>query len=249
MHIVVTGGTRGIGYGLVDQFAIRGHKVSFSGTSTDSVSRALGTLSGLVNGVVCDVRNVDDIKHLRDASIEQFGPIDVWINNAGVNQGSLPLSSLDSESIKKVIDINVTGMIQATKIALEHMIETSNGIVYNMEGLGSNNMMIANTIIYGSSKRLLTYFSKACNKELKRYPNIYVGTLQPGMVFTDLLMDTMSKEGMRVARILGRPVSTVAPFLVQKILKRKKRISYLTTWRALYSFISYPLRKGRVEVQ
>jgi NADP-dependent 3-hydroxy acid dehydrogenase YdfG len=248
MHVVITGGTRGIGYGLVTEFLRLGHKVSFTGTSETTVSAAMKTLKGSAKGYVCDVRDIKNMRLFRDETIQEFGDIDIWINNAGVNHPLEPVYKLDENDIKKINDINITGMMFGTKVALEHMIERKVGIVYNMEGLGSNNMVIPKTIVYGSSKRLLRYFSKACNKELKDFKDVRVGTLQPGMVFTDLLMENMSKDGMKIARILGRNVSVVTQYLVKHMLKSKKNISFLTNRRVIASFITYPFRKSRIEV-
>jgi len=196
MHIFITGGTRGIGNGLVKQFLKMNHKVTFTGTSQKSITQAQESLHGDYLACICDVRYKSQIEIARDLAINKFGKIDIWINNAGVDQQRLEVAKLSEDEIKRVIDINVTGMMVGTSVALDMMIQNKTGCIYNMEGLGSNGMMIPKTLIYGSSKRLLTYFSKGCNKELKDYENIFVGTLQPGMVFTELLMSNMDEEGM-----------------------------------------------------
>ena len=87
-------------------------------------------------------------------------------------------------------------------------------------------MKIAKTLVYGGSKRFLSYFSQGCNKELKEFPEIFVGTLKPGMVFTALLLDQMSDDGMKIARILGSKVEVVTPFLVNQMIKGKQTIKY-----------------------
>lgn len=237
MHIFITGGTRGIGNGLVKEFIKLGHHVSFTGTSKQSIDNASSSLEGNFYGIVCDVRDYDSIVLAKDLAVEKFKCIDIWINNAGVDQVRKNIFDLTSDEIKKVIDINVSGMIMGTSIALREMKGQNFGIVYNMEGLGSNNMKIPKTIVYGSSKRLLTYFSKACNKELKGYKEIFVGTLSPGMVFTDLLLSDMNEEGLKITSILGDKVETVTPYLVRKIIKKKKRIAWLTNRKIARKFL------------
>ncbi len=237
MHIFITGGTRGIGKGLVIEFLKRGHKVSFTGTNTNGIEKAKLDLTGEFNGYVCDVRFYNDLEIAKDNAISNFGEIDIWINNAGVSHKQTGVSDLTEEEIKKVIDINVSGMIMGTSIALKTMKQVGKGAVYNMEGLGSDDRMIEGTLIYGSSKRLLRYFSRACNKEVKEYKNIYVGTISPGMVFTDLLLSDASPDALKIINILGNKVETVTPFLVENMLKGKIHIFWLTTRKVILKFI------------
>ena len=236
IHVFITGGTRGIGNGLVKEFLNRGHKVSFTGTTQVGVDKALKDLTGEFNGIVCDVRNYDEIESAKSIAFSKFSDIDIWINNAGVSQPQKDVYELTEEEIKRVIDINVSGMIMATAIAVKQMKKQKHGMVYNMEGLGSNNMMIPKTIVYGSSKRLLRYYSRAVCKELKNDRNIFVGTISPGMVFTDLLLKDATDESMRITNILGNKVEEVTPFLVKNMLRSKKHIYWLTNRKVMWRF-------------
>lgn len=237
MHIFITGGTRGIGLGLVKQFLKNGHRVSYTGTSESSIQNNIKQLKGDFIALICDVRVKSQIENALKHAKEEFGNIDIWINNAGVGQENLLFHELSPEEIKKVIDINVIGTMLATSVALKEMIEQGEGMIYNFEGLGSNNMVIPKTIVYGSSKRLIRYFSKAANKEVKAYPSIHVGTMQPGMVFTELLTSTMNDAGMKVAKILGNQVTEVTEYLVEKAIKGKKHINFPTYRKAVRNLI------------
>ncbi|MBU1019966.1 MAG: SDR family oxidoreductase [Firmicutes bacterium] len=245
MNIFITGGTRGIGKGMVSEFLKLGHNVSFTGTSSISVQKGSSGLSGNFVGYVCDVRDMDQIMQSMEQAVSNFGPIDIWINNAGIDQARKPVSELTSGEIKDVIDVNVVGMIHGTKVALSEMKKQGYGAIYNMEGLGSDDRMIPETVIYGSSKRLLRYFSRACNKELKEYPKIFVGTLSPGMVFTDLLLNNSTEESLKIMNILGNKVEEVTPFLVKKMLQGKKRIYWLTTRKVMFKFMRSMVRKNK----
>lgn len=235
MHVFITGGTRGIGLGLVKQFLKHGHRVSYTGTSQKSIDKNIKALKGDFLPLICDVRNKEDIKNAVEQAKKEFGNIDMWINNAGVDQERLYIHELPDEEIKRVIDINVTGAIIGTSVALEEMVNQGYGTVYNFEGLGSNNMVIPQTIIYGSSKRLIRYFSKAANKEMKKLKQkeIKVGTMQPGMVFTELLLNNLGDDGLKVAKILGNEVNEVTKHLVDKALKGKRVIVFPTYRKAL----------------
>jgi short-subunit dehydrogenase len=145
--------------------------------------------------------------------------------------------NLSEEEIAHVIDVNVTGMVNATSEALQVMVKQGYGYLYNMEGLGSNNMVFPKTVIYASSKHFLTFFTKGVRKEMKAYKDIQVGTISPGMVFTDLLKTSGSEDGMKIANILGSQVSEVSPFLVKNMIKGKRKIEFLTKRRILWKFV------------
>lgn len=237
MHVFITGGSKGIGRGMVVEFLKRGHEVSFTGTSNESVKKGSDGLNGDYLGLVCDVRNYDDLVLAKNKAVEQFKCIDIWINNAGVGQADKDVSELSEQDVKSVIDINVSGMIMGTSVALDEMKKQKYGQVYNMEGLGSDGRIIPKTVIYGSSKRLLRYFSKAANKELKEFDDISVGTLSPGMVFTDLLLKDSTEESMKIINILGNSVEEVTPFLVDKMIEGKQNINWLTNGKVMVKFI------------
>ena len=243
MHIFITGGTRGIGHGIVQEFLKRGHQIAFTGTSEKSIEKGQIGLKGEYLALVCDVRYKDMIETAMKLAVNKFGDIDVWINNAGVDQDRLSVSELTEEEIKRVVEINITGTMLGTSVALEQMKKQGQGIVYNFEGLGSNNMVIPKTSIYGTSKRAITYFSKAARKEIKDIPNINVGTIQPGMVFTDLLLKNLGNDGMKIARIIGNDVEYVTTRVVSGILNKKMRINIMSNALLTWRFLTSPFLK------
>lgn len=245
MHIFVTGGSKGIGRGIVVEFLKRGHSVSFTGTSIESLNKGSVGLTGEYKGFVCDVTCFSDLVIAKDKAIDHFQCIDIWINNAGVGQTYKDVADLTAEDTKQVIDVNVTGMIYGTTVALNEMKKQNFGAVYNMEGLGSDGRVIPKTIVYGSSKRLLRYFSNGVNKELKEFKEIYVGTLSPGMVFTDLLLKDSTKESMKIINILGNRVEEVTPYLVEKMIKGKRNINWLTNRKVISKFIRSFFKKKK----
>lgn len=247
MHVFITGGTRGIGLGLVKEFLKKGYRVSYTGTSENSINKHIGELDGESLALICDVRDKSQIENALKAAKEQYGNIDVWINNAGVDQERLYVYELDEDEIKRVIDINVTGSILGTSVVLKEMIDQGYGTVYNFEGLGSNNMVIPQTIIYGSSKRLIRYFSKASNKEVKKYPSIRVGSIQPGMVFTELLLKNLGDDGMKVARILGNEVDEVTEYIASKVEKGSRIINFPTYRKGIRNLFRNMFRKSKAQ--
>lgn len=97
--IVITGSTKGIGYGLAEEFLKRGHNVIVSGRNQERLDKAVSALAANyrnVAGCLCDVTKYDDNEKLFAFAKEKFGRVDIWINNAGVahpmtNVWELPL--------------------------------------------------------------------------------------------------------------------------------------------------------------
>ena len=188
-NIVITGSTRGIGFEMAKQFLVHGCNVTLSGRGLTLKDEMLSQIKEYNNHFIyvsCDVSSEINIQNLWDKSYEKWGSIDLWINNAGMNSPhsfSWEISSKDTQSI---IDTNLLGMIYGCQIATRGMLKQGYGAIYSMEGLGSNNMIQAKTIHYGTTKHALTYYMKGLAKELKD-TKIIVGRLSPGMMLTDFI--------------------------------------------------------------
>jgi len=171
------------------------------------------------------------------AAVKNFGKVDVWINNAGIDNTILPYWELDSSEIRPVIDTNLTGMMYGSHAALKGMIAQGHGQIYNLEGFGSSGMMRAGMTIYGTTKRAVRYFTESMIEETEDTP-IQIGTIGPGMVVTDFMLDEMrrmTKEKLEEVKIvyntLADTVETVTPYLVENVLTNDKtgsKISWLT---------------------
>jgi short-subunit dehydrogenase len=252
-HVIITGGTRGIGSGLVNEFLRHGYRVTFSGTTDISVNNAVEYLlqehdSSQFRGIVCDVTRNNDLSTLWDFSNRIFGPVDIWINNAGISNRHVPFNKLERDEIRKIIEVNITGLMEATHVAFEGMSNQGYGAIYNMGGLGSDGRMIKGLTPYGMSKKAVQYFTKAFAREVEG-SNVIVGLILPGMVFTDLLMDpirkdpTGSRRATRVFNLMAEEVETVAPFIVDRIIENNKNgttISYLNTIKILRNLFTRP---------
>ena len=253
-HVVITGGTRGIGSGLVEGFVRQGCRVTYSGTTDKSVTSSYERFPAdldpsMFKGVVCDVTKPADIEMMWDFASKLFGDVDIWINNAGLSNSEKLVGNLDPIEIDRVIDTNIKGLISCCQISYNRMLKQGKGAIYNMGGLGSDGRMIEGLAPYGMSKRAVQYFTRAFAKEIRETP-VNVSLILPGMVITDMILDPIRKdpEGSKRARkifnILAEEVDTVAEFLVEKILTNEKNgatISYLSPFKAFSRFITRPL--------
>lgn len=254
-HIVITGSTRGIGKGLAEQFLLRGHKVTINGTSNTSVQSSLKILEdkykGMVQGFDGNVINYNDMDKLYKKSVEGFGPVDIWINNAGIDQEWETFINCDINEAFKVIDINLKGVMNGTQVAMKNMNKQGYGFIYNMEGYGSDGAIMSKMSIYGTSKRAISYFTQSVAKEAEG-TNVKIGRLSPGMVMTDIIKNGIPKDEeemihfKKICNILADTVEDVTSFLVKEILENNKNnsiIKWLTKSKATLRFLTSKFNK------
>lgn len=258
--VVITGSTRGIGLCMAKVFLQNGCNVVVSGSRKETLDAAKQSLADFAQNtlfVQCDVRKEPDLQSLFDAAKQQFGRVDIWINNAGINQPSQNITDLRPSRMADIIDTNLYGMMLASKIAAQGMIQQGGGQIFNMEGLGSNNMTVPKSILYGTTKRALTYFSMGMAKEMKG-SSVFIGRLSPGMMLTDFLTQKIDDEEqsvtqnpsfIKVLNILGDLPTTVADFLVPRMLNNHKNnahIVWLTHRKIFWRFMTAAWRKNRL---
>lgn len=253
--IVVTGSTRGIGYGLADAFLARGCAVVVSGRNQQSVDTAVQQLSqthdaGRIFGQPCDMQDYDQVQALWDRTRAHFGHVDIWINNAGLINESRPVWQQDPARMAAVVNTNLTGLLYAAKVVIHGMAEQGYGHMYNMEGSGSDGAIRAGLTPYGMTKYGVRYLTRALIKETAATP-VKISTLSPGMVITEMLVGQYDDpaEFERVKRffnILADDVATVSPWLADRVLANDKagaNIAWLTTPKIAARFLSAPFRK------
>jgi short-subunit dehydrogenase len=259
-NVVITGSTRGIGLAMAKEFLRFGCNLTISGRGKECSVELTNQLSEFMDKYIyvsCNVSCYGDIDKLWNDSLSKWGRIDIWINNAGINSPYEFLWNIDSKDVDSIIGTNITGLIYGSGVAAKNMTQQKYGQIWNMEGLGSNDMIQPKTAIYGTSKRALTYFSKALSRELKD-TGILVGRLSPGMMLTDLITKTAKGEDSPVIKdekfksvfnILADRPETVAAFFVPKILKNTRNdahLVWLTNLKASWRFLTAGSRKRKL---
>jgi NAD(P)-dependent dehydrogenase (short-subunit alcohol dehydrogenase family) len=254
--VVITGSTRGIGYGLADSFLDLGCAVTISGRTQEAVDKAVAGLSTKhpeerILGYPCDVADCEQVQALWDATQARFSRVDIWVNNAGLGHKQVSFWEIPAERIEAIVNTNVLGTMYGSRVALLGMLEQGFGALYNMEGLGSGGPKVEGTSVYATSKAGLRYFDEMLAQELSDTP-VIVGSLNPGMVVTDLVTgpyDGRPEEWERAKRIfnvIADRVETVTPWLAKQMLdndKNRARISWTSSWKVGLRFLTSPFRK------
>ncbi|HKJ28234.1 MAG TPA: SDR family oxidoreductase [Anaerolineales bacterium] len=254
--VVITGSTRGIGYGMAEEFLKRGCQIVVSGRKQEDAAAAaerLGQVFGSdrVLAQACDVGAYDQVQALWSAAVEQFGKVDIWINNAGQAQAIQKFWETDEGLMESVVQANLLGTMYGAKAAIRGMLAQGFGELYFMEGRGSNGAYAAGMALYATTKRGGNYLFESLVKELKGTP-VKVGALSPGMVVTDLLTRQRADDPdnwestKKIFNILADKVETVTPWLVENILANEKHgaeIRWLTQPKILWRFMTASFNK------
>ena len=258
-HIVITGSTRGIGYGLANAFLARGCSVSISGRSETASAEAASRLAKdhgaqRIFSLACDVSVPAKVQNLWEAAKTRFGHVDIWINNAGQSGNEGKVWERPVEEVRLVIATNVLGTVYGTQVAVKGMLEQGHGAIYNMEGMGSDGRKHAGLTMYGASKYAVHYFNESMALELKDGP-VIIGSLRPGMVITNFITDRYQdrpedfERVKRIFNIIADRVENVTPWLADRILANQKHgviLAYSPTWKILWRMISSPFVKRNV---
>ena len=258
--VVITGSARGLGLEMAKVFKEKNVNIVLSDLNEENLIQAKSEVEKInsnskVDYCICDVTKTTDIKTLIEYSKEKFNKIDIWINNAGVNQPEKAIWELTEQEIDIVLDVDLKGTIKASKMIMEEMIKNDGGAIYNVEGYGSNDAKMLGLSIYGTSKRAITYFTEALAKESEeKNTNVIVGKLSPGIMITDFITNALgnkekinlSEKTKKVYNILGDYPDVVANFLVNGILNNNKnnaKIEWLTTKKAAWRFMTSSFNK------
>lgn len=253
--VVITGSAKGFGLEMAKVFKRNDFNVVLNDINQEALGKALETLENIKSRskaitVVCDVTKYADVEELwRDAKVA-FGTVDIWINNAGVNQPDKPVMELTQNDIDFLLNVDIKGTIYGSKVAFAGMRLQGHGQIFNVEGYGSNDAMKTGLTVYGTAKRAVTYFTQALAKESVDISGgrVHVGRLTPGIMITDFIVSAnggatkieLSPETKKVYNILGDYPSTIAEYVVPKMIKNEKnnvQIAWLTNLRAFGKFI------------
>lgn len=251
---VITGSSRGIGFGLARELLARGCNVVVTGRSQDSVDKAVAELGHVerVLGIAVDVSDPASVQSLWDSTVAQFGRVDVWINNAGTTTNPLPLWETDPAEIRQTVETNLLGTIYGMQVAARGMQTQGGGQIFNVEGMGSKGEVQVGLLPYACTKAAVGYLDKAFLKELKG-SSVQIGSIRPGINVTEHLMhgsEHLSPERLaktkKIFNILGDKPETTTPWLADQILATTKtgtKIAWLTTPKIAWRFTKAPFAK------
>jgi len=204
---IITGATRGIGRGIAVEFAKQGSNVAFTYSSSvdaaNALEKELSEFGVKAKGYQSNAADFDAAQELAKNVLEEFGSIDVLINNAGIAKDNL-LMRISEDDFDKVIEVNLKSVFNLTKAVIRPMMKQRKGSIINMSsvvGLKGN----AGQSNYAASKAGIVGFSKSVALELGSR-NIRSNVVAPGFIETEMTakLDEETVKGWRKAIPLKR---------------------------------------------
>lgn len=189
---IVTGGTRGIGRGIVRMLAEHGANVVFTARNPafEAVESEVAALGVRAKGFTSDASIFAQAEELIDATVKEFGGVDVLVNNAGITRDAL-LMRMTEEQWDEVLRVNLKSVFNMTKAVQKVMLKQKHGSIINISSVVgvSGNAGQAN---YAASKAGIIGFSKSVAKELGAR-NIRTNVVAPGFIETEMT-EKLSEE-------------------------------------------------------
>jgi NAD(P)-dependent dehydrogenase (short-subunit alcohol dehydrogenase family) len=190
---VVTGGSSGLGEGLVRRFAAEGASVVIGDVDVDAGNALAKELGDRAIFVRTDVADIDQVGALVSTAVDEFGGLHVMVNNAGVS-GTMHRRFMDDDlaDFHKVMGVNVLGVMAGTRDAARHMAEHGGGSILNLTSIGGIQAG-GGVMTYRASKAAVIQFTKSAAIELAHY-EIRVNAIAPGNIRTAIVRKSASAE-------------------------------------------------------
>src|SRR3954469_8010539 len=178
-RVLVTAGASGIGKEIAQAFMASGAKVCVCDIDEAALRKAAQDLPGLVTKV-CDVSKRQDIERMVADAVASLGGLDLLVNNAGISGPTAPVAEMDPDAWEKVMQVDLTGTFNVTRLAIPHLKESSAGVIINMSSVAGR-FGYANRSPYSTAKWGLIGFTKTLSIELGAY-GIRANAILPGAV-------------------------------------------------------------------
>lgn len=201
--VLITGGTRGIGKELAIKFAKMNYNVAITYFNSDNLASELNNFYG-VYAIKADVSNYNLAKAVIDSVVSKFGGIDILINNAAVAPKQKPLFDVSDSEFYSVINVNLLGVFNYSKTAINYML-SSGGVICNIssiQGIEGGSCEVA----YATSKAGVIGFTRALASELEN-GNISVFAVAPTLTDTDMNAHLTIEEKLEF--LLSQNVKTI----------------------------------------
>ena len=218
---IVTGGSRGIGRGIVKALAAEGAKVAFiykgSQAAAENLVAEVTQGGGIAAAYACDVANFDEAPKVVEAVENAWGPINILVNNAGVIRDGL-FVAMRPEEWNTVIQTNLGGTFSFCHAVAMKMARQRKGRIINISSVAANHVNPGQTN-YAASKGAINSFTRALAVELAGR-GVTVNAIAPGFIETDMSEAVRNKAGDMIKKMiplkrLGQPedIAKAAVFL------------------------------------
>jgi len=187
---VVTGAGRGIGEGIAKVLSGAGASVVCAARRTEEIDRVaeeIRAAGGKAIAVTTDVTDEAQVEALAQGAVDEFGKLNIWVNNAGGSPVQAPLVELPREEWEATLNLNLTGIYLGVRAAVKHM--EPGGRIVNTSSLASEDVFPGSGH-YSAAKAGVNMLTRTLAHELG--PHIRVNAILPGFVPTEVMMEALS---------------------------------------------------------
>jgi NAD(P)-dependent dehydrogenase (short-subunit alcohol dehydrogenase family) len=194
--IIITGGAMGLGLATAKVVAQNGANLSIVDYNEEALNKAKEEIMGLAPNakiltVVADVSSEEAVKNYVDKTVAEFGRIDGFYNNAGIEGKQAPLTEYDVAVFKKVVDINLLGVYYGLRYVIPVMQKNGGGKIVNVASVGGIRGVI-NQMPYVASKHAVSGMTKNAAIEYGK-DNIFTNAIAPGAILTPMVAEAFKQ--------------------------------------------------------
>lgn len=204
---VVTGASRGLGRAIATALADEGVRILATGRSAAQLDELAALRDGSIVAQVCDMRDLPAVGRLATRAVEEFGRLDIVVNNAGIAPAG-PLTEQGDEIWREVFETNVLGPVALTRAAGRYLLPQESGKIVNIAstaGILGKPTLAA----YSASKGALLQFTKALSGEWAR-AGVQVNAIAPGAFKTEAQKVVLESEALLARRLRKIPAGRMA---------------------------------------
>ncbi|MBF0298078.1 MAG: SDR family oxidoreductase [Oligoflexia bacterium] len=212
-HILITGGTRGIGLGITNAFLKANANVIVTYVNNEIAKdnlmleyekmllpkESLLPPKGSLEIIKCDISKEEDVRELFSHIENKYPSLEILVNNAGIRRDSL-LATMKSEDWQKTLDTNLTGTFYASKLAILSFLKNRYGRIINIGSVGGK-LGLSGQANYSATKAALIGFSKSLSKEVAK-KGITVNVIEPGFIDTDFISDLAVEQKEQYSKMI-----------------------------------------------
>lgn len=199
--VLITGGGTGLGFGMARKFALNGYKVVITGRREDVLKDACDQIGNDSRYIVSDMTNLEGLSGLVSDIEQNIGPIDILINNAGVNMKK-PIVEMEDQDILRIINTNLTSVYILTREVVKRMIPRGRGNIIMVTSMAAI-YGISNVTAYSASKAGVLGLTRALAVDLAQH-GIRVNAIAPGFIDSPMLRKAFDSDTNRRDRVLQR---------------------------------------------
>jgi short-subunit dehydrogenase len=222
--VVITGASGGIGAALARELGQAGHKLALAARREEELKRVSEETGGPAIAVICDVKQRGDLERLRDATLNEFGRVDVWINNAGRGVSKRVLE-LEDEQFDEIIDVNLKSAWYGMQTIIPYFQSQRKGHLINISSFLGRVPFVTFRSIYSASKAALNVLTTNLRMDLAmEYPEIRISLVMPGVVKSDFSKNALGgiPQGTPIKGIMQPQTTEEAAAAIATLLENPR---------------------------